>query len=237
MHLLLWDIDGTLINARGAGRDSMMAAARDVFGVNVAWSRMDHVGRTDKFICRCMAELHGIAFDPVRLDAFICRYTELLEQTLRQAVPPEPLPGARALLDAAHGRPDVVQGLLTGNFREAAFIKLRHFGLEGYFDFGAYGDESEDRSDIARLAFERACAHAGREPAQVVVIGDTAHDASCGRSLGARVVLVATGVTGVAGLRAFQPDLLLPDLSALHGRLELLWELGGVDPEVPPLVQ
>ncbi len=233
MTLLLWDIDGTLLNARGAGRDSMLQAARDVFGVDVDWARIDHVGRTDSFICRCMAENHGVAFGNGQMRAFMQRYELLLAERLR-AVPAEPLPGIRELLEAAHARSDVKQGLLTGNFKDAAFIKLRHFGLDRYFDFGAFGDEHESRDELARMAVERAESHPGWRSGRAIVIGDTPHDAACGRAVGARVVLVATGVRDdVEALRPFGPDLLVPDFSRFAGRVDLLWTLEGVDPPVP----
>ncbi len=218
--LILWDIDGTLLHARGVGKNSMVAAIKDVFGVTVDWSRIDHVGRTDAYICRCIAKNHGLNFG-VAMQRFSDRYTQLLKENLK-TVNPEPLPGVRALLEKIHKRSDIVQGLLTGNLREAAFIKLACFGLKDFFDFGAFGDEHEDRCALASVALQRARAVYGGDMRNVVVIGDTHHDAACGRALGARVVLVATGVRSLQDLALSKPDLLLQSLAEIDGNIDIL---------------
>lgn len=233
-RLLLWDIDGTLLYTQGVGRKSMIAAARDVFGFETDWARVDHVGRTDSFIFRRILENAGARWDDLSMQRFRDRYVELLEKNIAE-IPNEPLPGVRELLDAAHESPDYVQGLLTGNFEVAARIKLRHFGLEGYFDFGAYGEESENRAALAPIALERASKFFDHllDPQDIAVIGDTPHDLSCARALRARAVIVATGVQSMEELRVHGPDLLLADLGQVDGDPAALWTLEGEQEPLP----
>src|SRR5262249_58386565 len=115
-------------------------------------------------------------------------------------------------------------GLLTGNWRRGACIKLDHFGLFHHFEFGGYGDHHLDRDDVAREAWAEVRARfpqlAGAE--RVWVIGDTPLDVQCARAIGARAVAVATGWHSGTELAACAPDLLLDDLSdaqAFLGRL------------------
>ena len=108
-----------------------------------------------------------------------------------------------------------VVGLLTGNIRAGAEIKLRHYGLWHHFPFGGFADGLIDRDDVARRALAEAEAHIGRpiDPADVWVIGDTPLDVRCARAIGAKAVVVATGWHPHEELVACNPDHLLPDFT------------------------
>jgi phosphoglycolate phosphatase-like HAD superfamily hydrolase len=110
-------------------------------------------------------------------------------------------------------RTDVVLGLLTGNAREAARLKLEHFRLDCFFPFGAFGDRHVDRSDVAKEALSELRRRIGPEVdgRRIWVVGDTPLDISCARWIGARAVAVATGEHTRDQLRAAGPDLLLDD--------------------------
>ncbi|HVJ67445.1 MAG TPA: HAD hydrolase-like protein, partial [Caulifigura sp.] len=134
------------------------------------------------------------------------------------------LPGIRELLALLAARKDVTLGLLTGNFEEGAWIKLRHFELDHYFLFGGFGDDHFDRDDVARLAYDATHRHLGRrvEPQDVWVIGDTPSDVRCGKAIGAWTVAVATGMYTEADLWPHNPDLLLLDFSDPQALLDRL---------------
>jgi phosphoglycolate phosphatase len=124
-------------------------------------------------------------------------------------------PGVPEVLEALHGRDDVIQSLLTGNIRANAVVKVSAFGLDRWLDFevGAYGsDPHEERSDLVAVARERAAARY-REPTAAVLVGDTPLDVRAAREAGARAVAVATGFAEPEALRASGPDAYLEDLS------------------------
>src|SRR5205085_6726418 len=114
-----------------------------------------------------------------------------------------------------HGREDVAVGLLTGNIRAGARVKLGHFGLFDYFALGGFGDHHFDRDDVAREAWDEIHRRFnGRVAAERVwVIGDTPLDVRCARCIGAKAVAVATGWHSRDELAEHAPDLLLTDLS------------------------
>ena len=130
------------------------------------------------------------------------------------------LPGVIELLDTIAERYDRSLGLVTGNLDVTAKAKLEAGGLDGYFSFGAYGSDHEDRNQLPAMAMERAKAH-GHDPVdakRTVVIGDTEHDIGCSRHAGISVVAVATGKFPFEVLSAHRPDLLLKDLE-VHDEL------------------
>ena len=126
------------------------------------------------------------------------------------------------LLEYLMPRERVLLGLLTGNVRAGARIKLGHFGLWDYFRCGGFGDHTFDRDDVARAAFQDVQAHLGKDvdPADVWVIGDTPLDVRCARAIGAKVVAVATGWHPLGELAGCRPDVLLADLTHAAELLE-----------------
>jgi phosphoglycolate phosphatase-like HAD superfamily hydrolase len=126
------------------------------------------------------------------------------------------MPGVHDLLDRLEAETDVVLGLLTGNVEEGAALKLRSAGLDPTrFRVGAYGSDAADRPDLPPIAAHRARSHFGRIPsgAEVVIIGDTPADISCGQCIGARAVGVATGAYSVTDLEACGAHAVFQDLS------------------------
>jgi len=212
--LLLWDIDGTLILSGGAGERALVAALRTEFGLSGTLEGVEVAGRTDRWIARRV-------FAKFSLPATSENFTRYLEGYLR-ALPAElanpharPCPGIRELLAALVQRTDIAQGLLTGNLRRGAKLKLHYHDLWSHFPFGAFGDDSETRAELGPHALRRASAHHAVEFAadRVFVIGDTPHDIVCGRAIGARTLAVATGGYSVEQLRAHSPTVVFRDLS------------------------
>ena len=134
------------------------------------------------------------------------------------------VPGVRELLDATRRHPHLHLALVTGNYREAAAIKLRYFDLWQYFRFGAFSDDAADRNHLVPIACERALRHGIPEVAcaRVVVIGDTPHDVACAKAGGARSIGVATGGHSRGELVAAGADLALDDLSDTPALLSLI---------------
>jgi len=144
-------------------------------------------------------------------------YFEELERMTRGGGAYHALPGAREALEAVASSGRYLSSLLTGNVERAAYLKLKHVGLDGFFRLpGAFGEDSHDRRDLPALARERINRHLGTDlsPAQFVVVGDTPNDIACARHFGARAVAVATGRGYTAAeLAAHHPDAVLTDLA------------------------
>jgi phosphoglycolate phosphatase-like HAD superfamily hydrolase len=221
MHVLLFDIDGTLLSSGGAGKAAIETALADEFGVTVH-AKVPYSGRTDRAIIRDLFRLHGVEDTPDHLRKLLDGYFKRLPACLA-AHKGQVLPGIASLLDHLAKR-DVLVGLLTGNVREGARLKLGHFGIDHHFAFGGFGDHHFDRDDVAREAYaaaqDRLNGALVRE--RVWVIGDTPLDIRCARCIGVNVAAVATGWHSRADLEAAGPDLLLSDLSDPGPLLSLL---------------
>jgi phosphoglycolate phosphatase len=220
--LFLFDIDGTLLASGGAGWNALEAACAELFGTrNLAG--IDIAGRTDSSIARQLFARHGqeaTAESCTRLfDTYLGHLARLLPQTKGQL-----LPGVLELLDRLRDRTDCVVALLTGNLARGAELKLTHYGLWHYFDFGAYADDHYDRNELGPVARARAKDRHGLEFAaeDIFVFGDTPHDVACARAIGAKAVAIATGRHSRADLEASSPDYLFDDLSDVAGVLHAL---------------
>jgi len=209
--VLLFDIDNTLLWSGGAGTGAMNAAFRDMFGIDNGFARVEFSGRTDRSIFLEGLRQHSIQGDEEGyLQEFARRYYGLLPEALRRKQG-RLMPGFPQLLEALSGRPDVRLGLATGNFSEGARLKLAYYGIDHFFPAGAFGEESEDRADIVRLAKERVAD--GARPQDVLVIGDTPHDVSSALANGTVAVGVATGRYSVDELRQSGAQVVFEDFS------------------------
>jgi phosphoglycolate phosphatase len=214
MYTVLFDIDGTLLSSGGAGKAAMEAALVAEFGVPEIHDGVPFSGRTDRAIGRDLFEVHGVQDTAETWERFLTAYLRLLPSYL-ESRPGQVLPGIARLLDTLREREDISVGLLTGNVRDGARLKLGHYGIAHHFAFGGFGDHYFDRCDVAReaLAVVRQRGNGNVDPKQIWVIGDTPLDIECARSIGARVVAVATGWHSLELLADAKPDLLLRDLS------------------------
>lgn len=214
MNVYLFDIDGTLLSSGGAGKAALEEGLADEFGIRGTMARLVLSGRTDRAIANDLLQLSGLEASDENRARLLGAYLRHLPGCLAR-IPGGVLPGVTALLDRLRRQPDTYLGLLTGNIRVGAGLKLGHYLLADQFAFGGYGDRHVSRDDVAREAFATACAHLGRrlDAARTWVIGDTPHDVCCARAIGARAVAVATGWHPRAELAACTPDLLLDDLS------------------------
>ena len=212
MHICLFDIDGTLIASGGAGKAALEAALAEEFGITRIIDKLQLSGRTDRAIIVDLFRLHVIDDTPQNHERLRDAYLRHLPRFLHAG---RVLPGIADLLAHLAGRDDVAVGLLTGNVRAGAKVKLGYFGLYDHFTFGGYGDLHLDRDDVAReaLAEVRRQFNGSVHPERIWVIGDTPLDVRCARAIGARAVAVATGWHRAEELAEHAPDLLLADLS------------------------
>lgn len=229
-RLVLFDIDGTILSTNGAAKRAFRRAMRETYGTAGPIDSYDFSGKTDPQIARDLLRAAGLG-DPeidARTDTLWRRYLRQLKRIFRR---PDHrttlLPGVATLLDAMDARTeDALMGLLTGNIRPGARLKLASVGLDGRFRTGAFGSDCERRDGLPSVAVRRARELTGREfdGDEIVIIGDTPHDVTCGAALGVRAVGVATGRHDAAALAAAGADVVLPDLADTDRALAALLE-------------
>ncbi len=210
--LLLFDIDGTL-TIGGPGKAAFGVALERTYGTAGPIVNHDFSGKTDPLILRELLTAAGRPAGDIRagLPRFWGLYLAELEARI-QADPVAVLPGVRELLDALTARGDVHLGLVTGNIKGGARIKLGSVGLWEYFPIGAFGCDHEVRDELPPVALRRAEAH-WRRPLRgedTVVIGDTPRDVACGKAVGAATVAVTTGRFSAEALELAGADRVLP---------------------------
>ncbi len=199
MRTILFDIDGTLISLKGVGRRALDRAIVEHWGIEHALEGMSFAGATDRAILRGIGGARPI-------EALLARYTELLAEDIARLDDAAPLAGVTALLDALSAR-GARLGLLTGNVRAGAHLKLGAVGLFDRFDpaISAFGDDGVARPEIAAVAADRA-------GTPLTIVGDSVADANAARHVGARVLLTATGPEPRSVLAATGADRIVDDL-------------------------
>lgn len=213
MKLLLFDIDGTLLNANGTGRRGIEQGLSDTFGKPITTAGISFGGRTDLAIMREILQTNDLP----PLDRTIQQALDAYESTVLSDVASddvELLPGVPDLLVTLADHSEVQLALLTGNIRSMAFWKLEAVGLDHHFPFGAFGCDHAKRHELPGKAVKRAKDHTGRSyiGSDVVIIGDTPNDIRCGRGIGAFSVAVCTGHSTRDDLASHQPHVLLNSL-------------------------
>jgi phosphoglycolate phosphatase len=215
VRLVLFDIDGTLIRTGGAGVKAFAKVFETEFNAVDGFERMKFGGRTDTGLVREFFGYHNIPATPENFQRFFERYVFWLDHILKESQTAVCL-GVWDFIRGLQGlaNPPVI-GLLTGNIRLGAEIKLRHAGLWDVFVTGGFADDSEERDKIAAIAKERGSRLLKEElrGEQVVVIGDTPLDIRCARAIGARVLAVATGTVAIEELQSHKPEWAVKDLS------------------------
>lgn len=226
-HLILFDIDGTLLRCGPQVRPLFIDALTAVFGSYGVPDETTFAGKTDPMIALELVRATGLGDDEIlpRLPEVRRRYVANLERGLRREGMCL-LPGVVDLLERLAVRDGVVLGLLTGNWRQGARVKLSRFELERFFPFGAFGDDAIDRRDLVPVAMARAEAASGVrfEPEETLIVGDTAFDVDCARAAGVPSLAVTTGFATAARLEEAGADWVFRDLVEASREFELFFE-------------
>lgn len=217
VKLILFDIDGTLIYTRGAGVKAFEKTFATEFNLPNAIENITFAGRTDPSLVQEIFERHQLEATSERMRRFFEAYVFWLDYLLCKT-------GGgicAGIWNFIHGVKKLkcppILGLLTGNIRLGAEIKLRHYQLWDYFQTGAFGDDHSDRNVLAQIAQERASRLAGHGLSgdEILVIGDTPLDIACAEAIGARMLAVATGPYPVEQLRCNGKGRTVANLSCL----------------------
>jgi phosphoglycolate phosphatase-like HAD superfamily hydrolase len=214
IRLVLFDIDGTLVHTGGAGVKAFAKVFQTEFNAHDGFEKLKFAGRTDVSLVREFFKYHNIAETAENFERFFERYVFWLDYILGHSKT-DACPGIWDFLAGLKElRRPPLTGLLTGNIRLGAEIKLRHFDLWKEFETGAFADDSEHRDQIAAVARERGRRLLGNglRDQEILVIGDTPLDIRCGRAIGARVLAVATGGATLDELKRHEPDWAAQDL-------------------------
>lgn len=217
-HIVLFDVDGTLLLSGGAGARALEEAFFALFGVPDAMREINPHGMTDGGICEDLFGRHlGRKGSRGEYGVLLALYLEHLERTVRESPTFHLLPGIPGVLGRLSRSGGVALGLGTGNVEKGARIKLERAGLNPLFSFGGFGGDSDDRSELLEAGFRRgeALLRTEGDGAEIRrwVVGDTRRDVNAGRACGARTVAVATGGDAYGDLARSDPDHLFADLS------------------------
>lgn len=218
-RLVLFDIDGTLLWPDGAGRASMKAALEKLFGTAGDIDSYHFAGNTDRETVFSLMSREG--FDPEEIELRFRQLGPTMEMALRDVLARKthnirPCPGALELIGALSGYQEILLGLVTGNLKPTATLKLEAVGFDpAVFKVGAFGELSAWRADLPPHAVKQAYELTGARfgDGQTLTVGDTPADVTCGQSVGARSIAVMTGWTPRPEMEAAGPDYLFDDLS------------------------
>ena len=224
-RLLLYDIDGTLVNCGPQVRPWFMESLIEVYGTAGACETYEFAGRTDPRIILDLLTAEGMSEAEVRRGLPEMRrvYLARLERELRREGM-RLLPGVAELLEEQAARPDLALALVTGNWEPGARTKLSRFDLNRFFAFGAFGCDGTDRDELPPVALERAERSIGRKfrPKEALIIGDSVHDVACAHAHGIPCLAVATGRTPAEALRAAGADWVVADLTEARALIDWL---------------
>ncbi|MDA3844218.1 MAG: HAD hydrolase-like protein [Candidatus Kapabacteria bacterium] len=233
--LVLFDIDGTLLKFKKYRSKEFFAQVIDeIFGTKPDIDKMpSFAGMTDSSMLRVIADDLNISHDEM-FSHSAAIWSKLLalykEFTTEDII--EILPGVEDLLMKLEADKDIALGLVTGNFRAHAYLKLDTVGLGYYFKFGAYGDDNYDRDFLPPLLFRRAAEYlkvAGFSASDALIIGDSPKDIQCAKVNGIPVLSVATGGFSTEELAEFQPNDILNDLSDSDAVYSLIRKMLGMN--------
>ncbi|HWY30834.1 MAG TPA: HAD family hydrolase [Candidatus Acidoferrum sp.] len=218
VRLILFDIDGTLVNTGHAGTRAFARTFATEFDLHHGSEKMKFAGRTDMSLVREFFRIHGLDEAPGHFRQFFDRYVFWLDHILASSNG-HPCPGIFELIRELQALPEPpALGLLTGNIQLGAEIKLRKYGLWEFFEFGGFADDHEDRNHIAVAALQRGRRVLGQslQPQEIVVVGDTPFDVKCGKFIGAKTLAVATGGSKLDELQGCAPDWAVQDLTRIN---------------------
>ncbi|WP_129600841.1 HAD family hydrolase [Anaerophilus nitritogenes] len=209
--LIVWDIDGTLIDAKDCGREALNRAFYKVFGINNGFKGISMAGRLDACIIEDAFQQNNISY--VDRDLFFDTYVKILEDVINNKKYIEILPGIKEILKYKN-QDHIFHILGTGNIEKGAKIKLRAHNIDEYFLLGGFGEEKVQRWQMVQKAIEKAQKFKGinYQKENIYVIGDTTKDIDCAKKIGVRSIAVCTGSNTKEELGKGQPDYLFENL-------------------------
>lgn len=218
--LVLFDIDGTLIRHIGESQflTRVQTAAKSAYDVNVSeFDVANFQGSVDKDTAWSILRSSGMSYRTFELhfDAFSEAMYNFLVATAVENTLYEKIVDAEILARKVKNVSNIALGLLTGNVKKIAFWKLDHAGLGGIFTWGVFGDEADDRIELAKMVPHEAQVNFTQmfRPHEIFVLGDTIHDVRCAKSIAAHAIAVTTGHHGTREeLEAEKPDLVVDSL-------------------------
>jgi phosphoglycolate phosphatase-like HAD superfamily hydrolase len=222
--LLLFDIDGTLLQVDDATRQAINKAFSEIFRLENPQQNVPFAGRTDLGIFKDIAQyLLKRPFQDGELKQVTDRYISLLPGELVKC-PFRLMPGVTQLLPMLAAKEDIILGLETGNLEKSAYMKLRRGGLDQYFTFGGFGSDSEERSEFIRIAISRArkLNHGSILNENIFLIGDSPYDIKAGKKAGIKTIGVCTGHVERSVLQAESPTCVLTDLSDIPAFIKFI---------------
>jgi phosphoglycolate phosphatase len=219
--LILFDIDGTLITTGGAGTRSMNLAFKELFGIEKAFAQIPMAGKTDIQIMKEGLKTHGLPYLNGNVGRMTEKYIDFLKVEIKN--PEKRLKhGVKEALDMLKEM-DMTIGLLTGNLRTGARIKLGACGIDDYFIDGAFGSDHEDRDKLLPIAIDKFLARGNHfSPENCIVIGDTPRDVQCAKVHGARCIAVSTGPYSREDLLTTEADIVVDSLSETAAYMDLI---------------
>ena len=216
--MVLFDIDGTLLDTHGLGREAFIRGLARVTGERDELEYLSFAGNTDRNVLDQVMAARGLRLEEADIRRMFGAIAEELRELLQEN-PAREVAGAGAFL-ARLAAENTALGLVTGNIRACAYLKLGSVGFDRYFTFGGFGDEHAERVKIGRMALE-AAKNAGIEAdGRGCLVGDTPFDIDAGIALGLPVIGVAAGKYGAETLRTGGASIVVADLS----NAEQLWE-------------
>ncbi len=224
-NLLIFDLDGTIIDVFGCGRKAIRTTMRKMFGVKRAGENLDFPSSTDYVILSKISkqfDLKEAFFE--RINEFQSIYAEELKNEIKRSRTAKLLPGFPELLRHLNLDPRWYLSLATGNMKAGAITKLRYFGLEEYFPTVGFGDNARNKKEVIELGLKDARKFFKNDfkKGKIFVIGDTILDIEAAKKLGLNSIAVATGFEEKEKLTQAQPDWLFDDLSCIDTFLKVI---------------
>jgi phosphoglycolate phosphatase-like HAD superfamily hydrolase len=219
--LLIWDIDGTLVDCGAAGRKAMDRTFEDLFQVKNGFDGISMSGRLDQVILKDAFERHGVA--ATDLQVFYDRYEKVLDSVLENT-DVRLYQGIEKVLAYTGAHKEMINVISTGNCEVGAWLKLKHAGIDHYFDKGGFGCSFTAREDLVGQVIKDVEAEHQLSflPENVFVIGDTPHDITSGQHHQATTIAVLTGSYTKEELMAYQPTYIIENFAQIEDFIDML---------------
>jgi phosphoglycolate phosphatase len=217
--LILFDIDGTILKyKRALSRELFRDIIKKIFNVEIPYSSLpSFAGMTDLQILKDISSNIGIKAEDLHKEMpilWVNLFSEFKKICNTDNV--ELLSGAKELINLLANDENLQLGLLTGNFKENAYLKLNIFDLGKYFPFGAFGNDHENRNELPPIAIKRANEFANYNKYlkdNTVIVGDSPRDIECARVNSIPVLAVSTGGFTAEELKKYKPDFIFDNLT------------------------